>query len=557
MLKSLKWLCSTGMSLAVLTTAALADPSTGPNVNHVLPDNEMLQEQKEMSQEHKDDEDPSKGLKVKHVLLISIDGMHAVDLSNYVAKNPKSTLARLAVHAVVYPNALSSFPSDSFPGLLALTTGGTSKSHGVFYDNSYARDLYAPTNLDCHGAPGTEVVYDESIDVDPTSYTGGGTLGDPISQIDQTKLPRALVKGQCNPVFPHEFLKVNTIFEVIRSHGGRTAWSDKHPAYDIVNGPSGKGVQDLFTPEVNSNDSVTGQDTTKGFHSIERNDALKVQSVLNEIKGLDSTGQHGVAVPTIFGMNFQSVSVGQKLAKGNVKDYQDANLIGGYADAAGIQPNNGLQLGLDFVDAQLGAMVAALKAAKLNKDTLIIVTAKHGQSPIDLTKRQAVDDSPYGSTPGIAKFTTDDVGLVWLTPADQKKNYAAARGYLKNQVSALGIVKLLAKGDLTPLFNNPFVNNRTPDFIAITTPGLIYTSGSKLAEHGGFANDDRNVALLVSHPSLSAKTVKDPVETRQVAPTILRSLGIDPDELEGVQSENTKELYLDSERATGEDKSQD
>jgi len=42
----------------------------------------------------------------------------------------------------------------------------------------------------------------------------------------------------------------NTIFEVVRSKGGHTAWADKHPAYDLVNGPSGKGVEDLFTPEI-------------------------------------------------------------------------------------------------------------------------------------------------------------------------------------------------------------------------------------------------------------------------------------------------------------------
>jgi hypothetical protein len=102
----------------------------------------------------------------------------------------------------------------------------------------------------------------------------------------------ALVNGKCSPVYPHQFIKVNTLFEVIRQHGGRTAWSDKHPAYDVVNGPSGTGMQDLFTPEVDSNDAVTGQDTTNGFHSVQRNDFLKDQSILNEIDELDSTGQH-------------------------------------------------------------------------------------------------------------------------------------------------------------------------------------------------------------------------------------------------------------------------
>src|SRR5262249_48071764 len=156
---------------------------------------------------------------------------------------------------------------------------------------------------------------------------------------------------------------------------------------------------------------------------------------------------------------------------------------------------------------------------------------KHGQSPINLALRKAVDDGPYGNTPGIAKFTTDDVGLVWLTPSLQRTGYAAAKAYLQGQAGPLGITTLLDKDELAKLYGNPFGNNRTPDFIAITQPGLIYTGGSKLAEHGGFANEDHNVALLVSNPRLHHRIVTEHVETRQVAPTILRALAIRPSEL--------------------------
>jgi predicted AlkP superfamily pyrophosphatase or phosphodiesterase len=477
----------------------------------------------------------------RHALLISIDGMHAVDLRNYISAHPQSHLAGLAAHGVIYPKALASAPSDSFPGLLALVTGGTPKSTGVFYDNSYDRELFAPGS-NCQGSPGTQALFDESIDNDPASFTGGGTLGQPLTQINASRLPLALVNGACVPVYPHQFIKVNTIFEVIRAHGGRTAWSDKHPAYDLVNGPSGKGVQDLFTPEVNSNDSITGQDTTKGFNSVQRNDMLKVKSVLNEIAGFDSTGASKVGVPTIFGMNFQAVSVGQKLAKGNKNDPLDAGLVGGYADPAGAKPNNGLQSGLDFVDAQIGAVVSALQVAGLERSTLVIITAKHGQSPINVALRQAVDDGPYGNTPGVAQVTTDDVGLVWLAPAQQKTAYSAAKAYLKSQADQLGIAQLLDKDELANLFGNPFGNNRTPDFVALVDHGVIYTGGTKLAEHGGFANDDRNVALLVSNPKLSPKVVNDEVETRQVAPTILCGLSINPSELDSVREEATKAL---------------
>lgn len=476
-----------------------------------------------------------------HVLLVSVDGLHASDLKYYVAAHPRSTLAVLAKHGIVYPRAQTAAPSDSFPGLLAQFTGGSSKSHGVYYDVSYDRTLYAPKS-GCKGTPGAQTAYDETIDRDPAAADGGGMLGKPLTQIDPAALPLGLRDGQCLPVYPHEFVKANTIFEVIRDAGLRTAWADKHPAYDIVNGPSGRGVADLFTPEVDSNDPITGQDTTKGFHSVQRNDSLKVKAVLNEIAGLDSSGRTFAGVPAIFGLNFQAVSVGQKLAKGNPADSQDSGLVGGYADADGKSPNNGLALAFDYVDQQLTSFASAMERAKIAADTLVIISAKHGQSPINLALRTAVNDAPYQQIPGYSASITDDVGLVWLDPAKQKSSYEAAEAYLKAQASTLGIVQLLDRDELTRIYNDPFHDSRTPDFLAVTRKGLIYTSGSKLAEHGGFADDDRSVALLVSAPSLKEAVVDAPVETKQIAPTILRALGLDASRLQAAVSEHTRAL---------------
>lgn len=512
-----------------------------------------------------------RGGKYEHVLVISIDGLHAVDLTNYVAAHPSSNLAALAGHGIVYPNAMTTGPSDSFPGLTSFMTGGTPKSAQVFYDASYDRKMFAP-NSNCQSLPGAVTLYDESIDNDSTSYNGGGTLGNVDSQINPSHLPMAMVNGSCVAVYPHSFLKVNTIFEVIRAHGGRTAWADKHPAYDLVNGPSGQGVVDLFTPEVDSNDStagmtafvtdpswfslsnaVTGQDTTFGFHSVARNDLRKVHAVLNEIDGYASTddahtGSH-VGVPTILGMNFQAVSVGQKLAVGNTGDPLDAGLVGGYSDA-NATPNNGLQFGLDFVDGQLGAFLSELAATGLQQDTLVIISAKHGQSPIDVKLRQMLDDSPYAATPGMStggatgngSYTTDDVGLVWLAPSLEKLYYKSAEAYLESEASILGISQLLDKSQLAHLYHSPFGSSRTPDFVAITQHGVIYTSGTKLAEHGGFAADDRNVGMLVSNPNIAPASNGNNVETRQIAATVLSVLGINPKELDGAREENTKPL---------------
>jgi len=108
-----------------------------------------------------------RGHKIKHVLLISVDGLHLVDAENWIKSHPKSTLASLARGGVTFTNAKAPTPSDSFPGLLALVTGGTPRTTGVYYDDSYDRTLFSPGS-DCKGNPGTEIVYDESIDHDVT-----------------------------------------------------------------------------------------------------------------------------------------------------------------------------------------------------------------------------------------------------------------------------------------------------------------------------------------------------------------------------------------------------
>jgi len=163
---------------------------------------------------------------VKHVLLLSVDGLHSLDVENYIKSHKNSALAKLAGQGVRYTSATSSKPSDSFPGLLALVTGGSPVSTGVFYDVSYDRKMFDPANTTCQGTPGTAPTFDESLD---RLDQHGNYV------IDPTKLPRMLNgQGKCVPVYPHSFVKVNTIFEVVKAAGHRTAWADKHPAYDLV-----------------------------------------------------------------------------------------------------------------------------------------------------------------------------------------------------------------------------------------------------------------------------------------------------------------------------------
>src|SRR5271165_4533303 len=164
-------------------------------------------------------------------------------------------------------------------------------------------------------------------------------------------MQRKLVDGKCVPVFPHEYVRDNTIFEIIKAAGRRTVWSDKHPAYEDLSGPSGKGLDELFAPEINSQDTLdagalTGDDYTTSYTGVRTYDSLKVTATLNWIDGYNSTRTEREPVPAIFGMNFQAVSVGQKLAKSGDAD-ADKSLTGGYLDS-NATPGNALTLQFQF-----------------------------------------------------------------------------------------------------------------------------------------------------------------------------------------------------------------
>ena len=459
----------------------------------------------------------AEAMKMKHVLLLSVDGLHETDLSNFVKANPSSAMATLAAHGTHFSAASSAKPSDSFPGLLALVTGGSPKSTGVYYDDSYDRALSAPGS-DCK-VKGTEVVYDESIDKDPDAIDGGGG-------IDEAKLPRDGANG-CKPVYPHSFLRVNTVFEVIKAAGMRTAWSDKHPAYELVNGPSGKGVDDLFVPEINSKGDITAKAATTAAY-----DDTKVAAIINEIDGKSHDGKDGAGVPAIFGMNFQAVSVGEKTT--------------GYTDAKGT-PSPDLAEALKHTDASIGKMLAELQAKGLDKDTLVILSAKHGQSAIDPAAKKIVDKKMIpAALDSVAKdlgaqVTMDSVALIWL--ADQSKTADAVKAIAAIKEKG-AITEVYDAAKISVVFGDASKDSRVPDIAVLPVNGVIYTkpTATKLAEHGGFGEDDTHVALLLSNPAFAAAEVKDPVTNMQVAPTILAALGLDPMALQAVKAEGTKVL---------------
>jgi hypothetical protein len=507
-----------------------------------------------------------------HVLLISVDGLHQSDLAWYGKHHPNTALARLARQGIQFTNAQTPFPSDSFPGMVGQVTGGNPKTTGVYYDDSYNHALLPAGTTSCAGVkPGVEVTYFEQLDLNPLSIDAGQGLpnlpesilqmtGNPTSLIDPAQLP--VDPWTCKPVYPHQYLKVNTVFEVARQAGLRTAWSDKHPAYEILNGPSGTGVQDLFTPEINSDAPTAGSsnDWTTDNALTMQYDSYKVQSVLNEIDGWNHSRTVHVGTPAIFGMNFQTVSTAQKLPISN-------GLTGGYL-ADGVTPGPLLSRALDYVNTQIGRFVNEIRARGLTRDTVIILSAKHGQSPQTPSALTRIPDGPiidalnaawksaHPSAGDLVAFAIDDDGvLMWLNDRSAAatsfaKAFLLGHSGVGNDISgnpkpytSSGLATVYAGADAAAFMGVPTGDARVPDVIGISQYGVVYTGKQgKIAEHGGDNPQDRDVPLVVSGAPIKAGVVTSPVETTQIAPTILSLLGLDPNALQAVQIEHTATL---------------
>jgi hypothetical protein len=515
---------------------------------------------------------------LKHVLLISVDGLHQSDLQWYVASHPNSELAKLTTGGAQYTSAQTPVPSDSDPGMTAQMTGGNPRTTGVYYDVEYNHSLLEAGTASCHGqSTGADVVYDSPDDKDVTKLDAGqGLAGLPGSILNMTSTPQDLLNPAtfpvdpttCKPIGPNQYLKVNTIFNVAHDAGLLTAWSDKHPVYTSFNGPAGNGITDSFDPEIDStalkpdgtpypgNIAWTGDNAaTMQF------DSYKVQAVLNWIDGYNHSRTQKVGVPGIFGMNFQTVSTAEKLPTSD-------GLTGGYLPGTNT-PGPLLQRALQYTNDQLQAMDSQIHAQGLADSTAIIVSAKHGQSPQDPNQLTRIDDGPIisgadagwaATHPGAAPLVvagTDDDAIMWYLSDRSKAAVRYVRQYLWSHTATgnttaggsrtlahSGLTKLYAGRSAARYFGVPVSEPNHPDVRGVVQVGVVYTGGKgKIAEHGGANPADRNVPLVVYaagavHPEMSHQGV----ETTQIAPTIMTLLGLNPDRLQAVRIEGTDAL---------------
>lgn len=215
---------------------------------------------------------------------------------------------------------------------------------------------------------------------------------------------------------------------------------------------------------------------------------------------------------------------------------------------------------------------------RFRAETAIILSAKHGQSPQDRADLTLINDGAMidalnaawdptfatdGKPPLVAHAMDDDGIILWLNDRSDAAlqfaksflwNYAGTgigSDSLGNKTAKpfvhAGTRAILVGAEVADFFGTRPGDSRVPDVIGIAQQGSVYAGGklSKIAEHGGDTEQDRHVPIVVWGPGVGRGTAAAPVETTQIAPTILRLLGLNPQQLRAVRAEDTQALPLD------------
>jgi arylsulfatase A-like enzyme len=112
-------------------------------------------------------------------------------------------------------------------------------------------------------------------------------------------------------------------------------------------------------------------------------------------------------------------------------------------------------------------------------------------------------------------------------------------------VLAPNLNQVLSFGSANFPFPDPTVDPAVPDIVVVMNPGVNFEpslASTTYAEHGGFGENETHVPLLISNPGWTGSSLTCTVATRQIAPTVLALLGLDPQALQAVLIEGTSVL---------------
>ncbi len=446
------------------------------------------------------------------VLLLNIEGMHALDLSLWVAAHPNSALAELSRRGVTYTNAHVPW-ADPAAGLVAAVTGGSPRSTGIVTVDGYDRSLSPPGSA-C-GTTGAQA--GAPIPLAATAAHAGD------AQTVQ-RLPLDPRRG-CAPVTPHALMRVNTLFEIVHAHGGRSAWAGNSAALtDLLRGPSGQGLDEAC----DASESADVRVDTIPFEA--KQDASRVDALLKWIDGRDCSG-HAAAVPEIFGATLTTFDTAEREGVTAYQSYDG-------------RPSATVNEALTATDGQVLRILAALNKQHLYDTTWIVVTSALGEGAFSPRRAKSVDAASLAAAADsverrvVVHVAADGPAMLWLRDGAKTDKVVAA---LAKRADALGISTIATGAELALTMNSPADDPRMPDVVIKPRESIRYTVRGSHVD-GGNREAETHVPLLISGVQFTGRVDKTWVPITQIAPLLMRALGMDKFDLDALHHEHTPAL---------------
>lgn len=193
-------------------------------------------------------------------------------------------------------------------------------------------------------------------------------------------------------------------------------------------------------------------------------------------------------------------------------------------------------------DQRIATYLDQLTAAGKLDSTLLILSSKQGQSPVDESTLKHVNPDALVNAAGVevAFMTGDDAALLWLR---NSHDAATAKANLMAHAAALNIDAVMAGDEVWEFgLGDPRTDPRAPDLAVVAKAGTLYSTNTQTANHGAWLPDDLDVPLVLYNPALSAANITNEVKTTQVASTILSALGLPLVQLDGWREEGSPVL---------------
>ena len=446
------------------------------------------------------------------ILLLNIEGMHALDLALWVAGHPNSALAELSRRGVTYTNAHVPW-ADPAVGLVAVVTGGSPRSTGIVTMDGYDRSL-SPPRSPCGSTGPSDGA---AIPLDAATADAGDGRAMWRAPLD----PR---RG-CAPVAPHALLRVNTLFEIVHAQGGRSAWAgDSAAITDLLRGPSGQGLDEACDVS-GPTGIVVG---TVPYEA--RQDASRVDALLKWIGGKDCSG-HAATVPEIFGATLTEFDAAERDAVSAYQSYDGS-------------PSTTVTEALATTDGQILRILAELKMNHLYDTTWIVVTSAFGEGAISPRRAKSVDAASLAAAANSAEqdvvvhVAAEGTAMLWLRDRAKTDEVVAALG---KRADALGIASVATGAELTLTMNAPAGDPRMPDVVIEPRESIWYmVRGSHI--DAGDREVEMHVPLLISGVQFTGRVDKTWVPATQLAPLLMRALGMDKFDLDALHHEHTPAL---------------